>query len=104
MDPGYGPWIWTLDMDPGIGCLGHGYWVPGTWVLGAWDMGYSMGWALAIPRCTTPGIPSTTPGTPLPTPGTYMDQLDVRARPAQRLAHSVKTAVSGRPIYRQADN
>ena len=60
-DPGYevsdsvlGPWLW----DPGYGTLDMGI---GTWI---WDpgMGYTMGWALAIPDRPTPGIPLHYPG------------------------------------------
>ena len=66
----------------------------------------TMGWALAIPMCTGGYYPSPVhrytdiPGyTVLNVPGmTHTAQ----GGPAQRLAHSVKTAISGYPIYRRA--
>ena len=47
------------------------------------------------------GIPlPTTPGTPLPYPTSVARYRMALTGPAQRLALSVKTAVSGSPIYR----
>ena len=51
-----GPWIW----DPGTGIWDPGY--------GTLRLGYTMGWALAIPTRNTPWYYPTTPGTPLPLP------------------------------------
>ena len=54
-----------------------------------------------VPRYSPPGThPScTTPGTPLPLPGGV--PAHGRGHRPQRLADSVKMAISGHPIYRQ---
>ena len=94
---------WTLDMDPGYGPVGLAIWTRGT--------GYMDPWAWHIlwlgpgnTRLVHTGVyPCTTPGTPLPHPP-YMGCPACTPRtPAQRLAISVKAAVSGTPIYRRSE-
>ena len=53
-----GPWLW----DPGYGTLDT--LVMGPWIPWLWDPGhgYPMGWALAIPGGSHPGIPLHHPG------------------------------------------
>ena len=75
--------------------------------MGAWD-GYMgpciwvpvrvlpMGWALAIPTWYPPAIPRVHP---LPTAPVLMPAGSAQNQPAQRLADSVKTTISGSPIY-----
>ena len=65
-----------------------------------WDPGYTTGWALAIPL----GIPTLVlphhPGyTTSPATRTSSARSVPVQPPAQRLALSVKTVVSGTPIY-----
>ena len=87
----------------GYGCLGQLY-------TGAWDscirvpgMGYTMGWALAIPMGYAGVLPTHYPGyTPHRTPRTAPAGYTLQPA-AQRLADSVKTVISGCPIYREVD-
>ena len=113
----YGSQAWDMDTR-------HGIWTPGIWTPGmgyghqAWDMGLrhgiwasgmgygsqTQGWALAIPYSqlgtTLPYYPGYTVP---PTHRTYMEHTAL-AHCAQRLGHSVKTAVSGSSTYRQSIN
>ena len=72
----------------------------------AWDtpgtpygMGYTMGWALAIPWTLGGYTPVHYPGTPLPVHPCTAPAGYTLQRPAQRLAYSIKTVISGSPIY-----
>ena len=86
-------------------------WDPGTRLYGTldtaiWDPGH--GYTYGLGPGNTNGCPGSTPpchtpGTPLPcTPCTYMAGYALTGRP-QRLALSVKTGISGSPIYHRAE-
>ena len=85
-----GPWIWDPGyeaLDPGYEALDPGYEASGP--------GYTMGWALAIPDCPCRGIPLHHPGYTSPHRAPYVHGAHRCQHPAQRLALSVKTVVSG---------
>ena len=92
--------VWDTVLGHAWDPSGTPYWgMPGTRL----DIGYTMGWALAIPMHAWEAIPRYhTPGTPPHTHPCYSG-LSVDYTPAQRYRLSVKTAFTGSPIYRQTD-